>query len=185
MLPGQTLNESFVARCPGSTRSTGGRRPDHGRRAGGHDERLLRGSRGIQPAHPGGSRRSGPSKFDWRHPYPEEANRRMLTAVARPAFRADPMGQEKPAAARAFRGQIVVDGEHGRRCAAPDARHDSPARKPIRPTTDVGVLIAIHRRKPGNPAVARGESLMDGICSEPCEGRPIGTRTSTSFIRSI
>src|SRR5262245_59795067 len=165
MLPGQTLNDIVCRAMPRLDVLFEREKPDwvvvQGDTTSAFCAALAAFHRRIPVAHVEAGLRS----FDRRHPYPEEANRRMLTAVADLHFAPTLWAAQNLLSEGVPRDQIVVtgntvidalfltlSGEMGRR------RH-APATEGARRT----VLITMHRREAWETPTEGRTSVLDGI----------------------
>jgi UDP-N-acetylglucosamine 2-epimerase (non-hydrolysing) len=165
MQPGQTLNDIVCRAMPRLDELYASSRPDwvvvQGDTTSAFCAALAAFDRRIPVAHVEAGLRS----FDRRHPYPEEANRRMLTAVTDLHFAPtrwaaqNLLSEGVPREQVAVTGNTVIDalfltlgGEIGRRREIPP--------------TDGGrrtVLITMHRREAWETPVTGRGSVLDGV----------------------
>jgi UDP-N-acetylglucosamine 2-epimerase (non-hydrolysing) len=165
MQPGQSLNDIVCRAMPRLDELFGRARPDwvvvQGDTTSAFCAALAAFDRRIPVAHVEAGLRS----FDRRHPYPEEANRRMLSAVTDLHFAPtlwaaqNLLGEGVPPAQVVVSGNTVIDalfltlgGELGRR------REAGPTEGGRRT-----VLITMHRREAWETPMGGETSVLDGI----------------------
>jgi UDP-N-acetylglucosamine 2-epimerase (non-hydrolysing) len=167
MQPGQSLNDIVCRAMPRLDAFYGRDRPDwvlvQGDTTSAFCAALAAFNRRISVAHVEAGLRS----FDRRHPYPEESNRRMLTAVADLHFAPTACAAQNLLNEGVSRDEILVTGntviDALLLTLSDDLRRrrgeDAPANDGRRT-----VLITMHRREAWEtPAEAKKQSVLDGI----------------------
>jgi UDP-N-acetylglucosamine 2-epimerase (non-hydrolysing) len=166
MQPGQTLNDIVCRAMPRIDELYARHRPDwvmvQGDTTSAFCAALAAYNRRIAVAHVEAGLRS----FDRRHPYPEEANRRMLTAVTDLHFAPTSWAAQNLLAEGVPRGQVVVTGNTVVDALLLTLEAELRGGEPI-PRSDGRriVLITLHRREAWETARDGERSVLDGILS--------------------
>src|SRR5262245_19866249 len=165
MQPGQTLNDIVCRAMPRLDELYAKTQPDwvvvQGDTTSAFCAALAAFDRRIPVAHVEAGLRS----FDRKHPYPEEANRRMLTAVADLHFAPTLWSAQNLLSEGVPRDQIVVSGNTVIDALLLTLAGDLGKRREATPTDGSRrtVLITMHRREAWESTAGGGASVLDGI----------------------
>jgi UDP-N-acetylglucosamine 2-epimerase (non-hydrolysing) len=165
MQPGQTLNDIVCRAMPRLDELYAKTRPDwvvvQGDTTSAFCAALAAFDRRIPVAHVEAGLRS----FDRKHPYPEEANRRMLTAVADLHFAPTLWSAQNLLSEGVPRDQVVVSGNTVIDALLLTLAGDLGKRREATPTDGARrtVLITMHRREAWESTTGGGASVLDGI----------------------
>ena len=164
MLPGQTLNDIVCRSMPRLDALFEREKPDwvvvQGDTTSAFCASLAAFHRRIAVAHVEAGLRS----FDRRHPYPEEANRRMLTAIADLHFAPTLWSAQNLLSEGVPSEQVVVSGNTVIDALLLTLGQDLARRREGHPTEGSRrtVLVTMHRREAWETERG-GESVLDGV----------------------
>jgi UDP-N-acetylglucosamine 2-epimerase (non-hydrolysing) len=172
MRPGQTLNDIVCRAMPRLDELYQQKRPDIVMVQGDTTSAFCAGLAAFNRRIPVAHLEAGLRSFDRFHPYPEETNRRMLTAVCELHFAPtgwaaqNLLGEGVPEDRVLVTGNTVIDallltlGQELSRRLDDDWSDRLEAEAPARRS----VLITMHRREAWETASAReGETILDGV----------------------
>jgi UDP-N-acetylglucosamine 2-epimerase (non-hydrolysing) len=166
MQPGQSLNDIVCRAMPRLDAFYGRERPDwvlvQGDTTSAFCAALAAFDKRISVAHVEAGLRS----FDRQHPYPEESNRRMLTAVADLHFAPTAWAAQNLLSEGVLRDQILVTGNTVIDALLLTLSEDLRRRRDAVPANDGRrtVLITMHRREAWETELEENKrSVLDGI----------------------
>src|SRR5439155_20798093 len=164
MRPGQSLNDIVCAAMPRLDAFYAADRPDwvivQGDTTSAFSAALAAFNRRIPVAHVEAGLRS----FDRRHPYPEEANRRMLTAVTDLHFAPTAWAAQNLLNEGVSRDEVLVSGNTVVDALLLTLADDLERRRRSAPTNGRrSVLVTLHRREAWETSAPGKTSVMDGI----------------------
>src|SRR5262245_27221100 len=165
MQPGQTLNDIVCRAMPRLDELYGRARPDWVVVQGDTTSAFCAGLAAFDRKIPVAHVEAGLRSFDRKHPYPEEANRRMLTAVTDLHFAPTLWAAQNLLSEGVPRDQIVVAGNTVID-ALPLTLGGELAQRQKPSWSDGGrrtVLITMHRREAWENSQGNRASLLDGI----------------------